>query len=84
VLPGESSCGSLDLDLRTEATDPRSWRSGICTDVADRGVIVLFRSRLAGGGGGVDGAWRPARSLPMLHRAGSLCADNYWMDFDNY
>jgi hypothetical protein len=74
VLPGESSCGSLDLDLRTEATDPRSWRSGICTDVADRGVIGLFRSRLAGGGDGVDGAW-PAGKISSYAppRVISLC-----------
>jgi len=44
VLPGESSCGGLDLDLRTEATDPRS----ICTDLAGRGVIGLLRGGLEG------------------------------------
>lgn len=47
-----------------------------------------FRSERVGGGGGgggADGCGRTAGSVSLLYLDGrSLCADNYWMNFDNY
>ncbi|CAO2180198.1 unnamed protein product [Urochloa humidicola] len=48
----------MDLDPRTGATCPHGWRSGSCTDLADRGMFCNFRlGWWAVDGGEGDGAW---------------------------